>query len=228
MKYEVAIFDLDGTLIDTIEDLGTAVNHALRLRSLPLHSMEEYKGMVGHGIRDLVTKALPISLQEDSSYIDSALKDFREYYSSHIDVHTRPYEGMVALLEELHSAGVRIAVASNKFQEGTERLIREFFPGVEFIAIFGNREGYPLKPDPAIVKEVLSLAGTDSSKAVMVGDSRTDIRTAVAGGIDIIAVSWGFRPEEELSQALTELSPTGRLAGSVAQLREFLYGGEKK
>lgn len=228
MKYEVAIFDLDGTLIDTIEDLGTAVNHALRLRSLPLHSMEEYKGMVGHGIRDLVTKALPISLQEDSSYIDSALKDFREYYSSHIDVHTRPYEGMVALLEELHSAGVRIAVASNKFQEGTERLIREFFPGVEFIAIFGNREGYPLKPDPAIVKEVLSLAGTDSSKAVMVGDSRTDIRTAVAGGIDIIAVSWGFRPEEELSQALTELSPAGRLAGSVAQLREFLYGGEKK
>ena len=227
MKYEVAIFDLDGTLIDTIEDLGTAVNHALRLRSLPLHSMEEYKGMVGHGIRDLVTKALPISLQEDSSYIDSALKDFREYYSSHIDVHTRPYEGMVALLEELHSAGVRIAVASNKFQEGTERLIREFFPRVEFIAIFGNREGYPLKPDPAIVKEVLSLAGADSSKAVMVGDSRTDIRTAVAGGIDIIAVSWGFRPEEELSQALTELSPAGRLAGSVAQLREFLYGGEK-
>lgn len=228
MKYEVAIFDLDGTLIDTIEDLGTAVNHALRLRSLPLHSMEEYKGMVGHGIRDLVTKALPIFLQEDSSYIDSALKDFREYYSSHIDVHTRPYEGMVALLEELHSAGVRIAVASNKFQEGTERLIREFFPRVEFIAIFGNREGYPLKPDPAIVKEVLSLAGADSSKAVMVGDSRTDIRTAVAGGIDIIAVSWGFRPEEELSQALTELSPAGRLAGSVAQLREFLYGGEKK
>ena len=228
MKYEVAIFDLDGTLIDTIEDLGTAVNHALRLRSLPLHSMEEYKGMVGHGIRDLVTKALPISLQEDSSYIDSALKDFREYYSSHIDVHTRPYEGMVALLEELHSAGVRIAVASNKFQEGTERLIREFFPRVEFIAIFGNREGYPLKPDPAIVKEVLSRAGADSSKAVMVGDSRTDIRTAVAGGIDIIAVSWGFRPEEELSQALTELSPAGRLAGSVAQLREFLYGGEKK
>lgn len=228
MKYEVAIFDLDGTLIDTIEDLGTAVNHTLRLRSLPLHSMEEYKGMVGHGIRDLVTKALPISLQEDSSYIDSALKDFREYYSSHIDVHTRPYEGMVALLEELHSAGVRIAVASNKFQEGTERLIREFFPRVEFIAIFGNREGYPLKPDPAIVKEVLSLAGADSSKAVMVGDSRTDIRTAVAGGIDIIAVSWGFRPEEELSQALTELSPAGRLASSVAQLREFLYGGEKK
>lgn len=228
MKYEVAIFDLDGTLIDTIEDLGTAVNHALRLRSLPLHSMEEYKGMVGHGIRDLVTKALPISLQEDSSYIDSALKDFREYYSSHIDVHTKPYEGMVALLEELHSAGVRIAVASNKFQEGTERLIREFFPRVEFIAIFGNREGYPLKPDPAIVKEVLSLAGAESSKAVMVGDSRTDIRTAVAGGIDIIAVSWGFRPEEELSQALTELSPAGRLAGSVAQLREFLSGGEKK
>ncbi len=228
MKYEVAIFDLDGTLINTIEDLGTAVNHALRLRSLPLHSMEEYKGMVGHGIRDLVTKALPLSLQGDPSYIDSALKDFREYYSSHIDVHTRPYEGMVELLEELHSAGVRIAVASNKFQEGTEHLIREFFPKVDFVAIFGNREGYPLKPDPAIVREVLSRAGADSSKAVMVGDSRTDIRTAVAGGIDVIAVSWGFRPREELSEALSELSPSGLLADSAAQLRGFFAGGEKK
>lgn len=228
MKYELVIFDLDGTLLNTIEDLGTAVNHSLSLRALPLHTMEEYRGKVGHGIRDLVTKSLPEELRSDAAYIDSALKDFREYYSNHIDVHTRPYAGMVELLEGIHKAGTRIAVASNKFQEGTERLIRVFFPRVEFIAIFGNREGYPLKPDPAIVKEVLSLAGTDSSKAVMVGDSRTDIRTAVAGGIDIIAVSWGFRPEEELSQALTELSPAGRLAGSVAQLREFLYGGEKK
>ena len=222
MKYEVAIFDLDGTLIDTIEDLGTAVNHTLRLRSLPLHSMEEYKGMVGHGIRDLVTKALPISLQEDSSYIDSALKDFREYYSSHIDVHTRPYEGMVALLEELHSAGVRIAVASNKFQEGTERLVKEFFPGVDFAAVFGNKEGFPLKPDPAIVEEALRAAGASRERAVMVGDSRTDILTAVGGGIPAIAVSWGFRPRTELLSALEELSPSGSLADNAEQLGSLL------
>lgn len=228
MKYEVAIFDLDGTLIDTIEDLGTAVNHSLQLRSLPLHNMEEYKGMVGHGIRELVTKALPESLREDGAYVDSALKDFREYYSSHIDVHTRPYDGMVELLEELHSAGVCIAVASNKFQEGTEHLIKEFFPKVDFVAIFGNREGYPLKPDPAIVREVLSRSGVSADKAIMVGDSRTDIRTAVAGGIDVIAVSWGFRPKEELSEALAELSPSGRLASSVAELRGFLMEGKKK
>lgn len=222
MKYDLVIFDLDGTLMDTIKDLGTAVNHSLALRNLPKHSMDEYKGMVGHGIRDLVTKALPAELRDNPDCIDSALQDFREYYSSHIDVHTRPYPGMVKLLNELHEAEIRIAVASNKFQEGAQHLVEEFFPEVDFVAIFGNREGFPLKPDPAIVEEALKLAGTCRQKAVMVGDSRTDIRTASGSNIDAIAVSWGFRPRMELRQAIEELSPSGRIADSVEELRSLL------
>ena len=222
MKYDLVIFDLDGTLLNTIEDLGTAVNHSLSLRGLPLHTMEEYRGKVGHGIRDLVTKSLPEELRGDASYVDSALKDFRQYDSSHIDVHTRPYEGMVELLQDLHKAGTRIAVASNKFQEGTEHLVKEFFPGVEFAAIFGNKEGFPLKPDPAIVEEALKAAGASKGKAVMVGDSRTDIVTAVNGGIGAMVVSWGFRPRQELLNALEELSPSGSLADNAEQLRALL------
>lgn len=222
MKYELVIFDLDGTLMDTIEDLGTAVNHSLSLRGLPLHSLEEYRGKVGHGIRDLVTKSLPEELRGDASYVDSALKDFREYYSSHIDVHTRPYAGMVELLEDLHKSGTRIAVASNKFQEGTETLIREFFPSISFAAVFGNKEGAPLKPDPVLVEEALKAAGASKEKAVMVGDSRTDILTAVGGGIGAMVVSWGFRPRQELINALGELSPSGAIADSVEQLRALL------
>lgn len=222
MKYELVIFDLDGTLLNTIEDLGTAVNHSLSLRGLPLHTMEDYRGKVGHGIRDLVTKSVPEELRTDPTYIDSALKDFREYYSSHIDVHTRPYVGMFELLEELHKAGTRIAVASNKFQEGTEHLVKGFFPGVEFAAIFGNKEGFPLKPDPAIVEEALKASGARREKSVMVGDSRTDILTAVNGGIGAIAVSWGFRPRTELLQALNELSPSGSLADDAGQLGSLL------
>ena len=222
MSYELVIFDLDGTLLNTIHDLGTAVNYALSLRNLPYHSMEEYKTMVGHGIKDLVTKALPQEYRSDTSFVDSTLKDFRSYYSTHIDVYTRPYEGIRELLEELHKKNIRIAVASNKFQEGTEHLIKCFFPGIAFTAVFGNKEGAPLKPDPVLVENAISLAACSKGKTIMVGDSRTDILTAVNGGIDAVAVTWGFRPREELVSALSELSPTGKIADTVGELRSIL------
>lgn len=188
-QYKLVLFDLDGTLIDTIEDLAEAVNHALAVRHLPLHELAEYRTMVGHGIRDLVTKALPKEQQADDALIDAALTDFKAYYTSHIDVHTHPYPGMVDLLTDLHAADIRLAVVSNKFQAGTEHLIHEFFPAVPFVAILGNRPGFPLKPDPEIISEVLRLAGTTSSETVLVGDSGTDMRTAQKSGIDAIARS---------------------------------------
>ena len=193
MPFKLVIFDLDGTLLDTLEDLGEAVNHALRRRGLPLHGKGEYRLMVGHGIRNLVTSALPERYQDNDAFIDECLADFKQYYSSHIDVHTRPYAGMKELLGELHARGVALAVASNKFQAGTEALIAEFFPGIPFVSILGNREGYPLKPDPEIVREVLVKARYRPEEAVMVGDSATDMATARNGGIRGIAVSWGFR-----------------------------------
>ena len=199
MKYKTAIFDLDGTLLDTIGDLSEAVNHALALRGLPLHSVSEYRLMVGHGVRNLVTRALPEEMQGDEALIDSALKDFKEYYTAHIDVFTRPYPGMRELLETLKDAGVHLAVASNKFQSGTEHLVREFFPSCSFVSILGNREGFPLKPDPAIVEEILRSSGDSPAEAVMVGDSGSDMKTAANGGIAAIAVTWGYRtlPESD-------------------------------
>ena len=258
-KYKLVIFDLDGTLIDTLEDLAEAVNHALRLRGLPLHSLEEYRKMVGHGVRNLVMQALPEQYRDGGGQkngeseagpearqvaqpdmVEAALADFKAYYTAHIDVHSRPYPGMQQLVRDLHEAGVLMAVASNKFQAGTEHLVREFFPGIPFVAILGNREGRPLKPDPEIVGEVLRAAAPDRQApksggteevreevstgatglsredAVMVGDSSTDMLTARSGCIAAIAVGWGYRPMAETEEY--------GYAGSVTQLRTMLSG----
>lgn len=200
---KLAIFDLDGTLIDTIEDLGTAVNHALGLRGLALHSMAEYKDMVGHGVRNLVKDALAGSLgrKPEDALVDSALADFVDYYVAHIDVHTRPYPGIQALLSKLQGKGLKLAVASNKFQEGAEKLVKEFFPDIRFVAVLGNSPELPLKPDAAVVQLVLDKAGVSREEAVFVGDSATDMKTAANGGVRSIGVSWGFRPRTDLEQS---------------------------
>ena len=192
MKYKLVIFDLDGTLLDTIDDLGAAVNHAMRLRGFPLHSRDEYMKMVGHGARNLMRQALPDG-HKDDDMVEAAYNDFKAYYTDHIDVHTKPFPGIQDLMTTLHHKGMLLAVASNKFQEGTEHLIREFFPDITFVAVLGNRPGFPYKPSPEIVEEVLNKAGVKKEEAVMVGDSDTDMETAANGGIEGIAVGWGYR-----------------------------------
>lgn len=193
MKPKLVLFDLDGTLLNTIADLSEAVNHALDVRGLPLHSLEECTKMVGHGVRNLIAQALPEKLRGDEATVDATLADFTAYYTAHIDVHTRPYAGIQELITTLHRNGIQLAIASNKFQAGTEYLIGKFFPGIPFVAVLGNRPGFPLKPDPEIVGEVLRKAGVKKEEAVMVGDSPTDMRTAANGGITGIAVGWGYR-----------------------------------
>ena len=217
---KMILWDLDGTLIDTLDDLGEAVSHTLRLRGLPTHGREDYRRMVGHGVRNLVKRALMASrvqiedTPDGEALVDEVLADFKAYYSAHIDDYSRPYPGICELLAELDSAGVKMAVVSNKFQEGTDHLIREFFPKIRFAAILGNRPGYPLKPDPAIVEEALARADVPRSEALLIGDSPTDMHTAENGGIDSLAVSWGYRTREDLAAY--------RIVESVADLRKII------
>lgn len=217
MKYDIVIFDLDGTLLNTIGDLAASVDYVMRSRNLPEHTDAEYRQMVGGGIKRLVERALPEALAANEEYVDECVTQFRRYYVDNIDRHTVPYEGMCELLRDLQRAGVKLAVASNKFQHGTDRLVSKFFSDIDFVAVEGNREGAPFKPDPQIVTGILSRAGIAPERAVMIGDSGIDIRTAQAAGIDSIGVAWGFRFAEELYEAGAQ-----RVVSQVEELREYL------
>jgi phosphoglycolate phosphatase len=189
----------------------------MRSRNLPEHTDAEYRQMVGGGIKRLVERALPEVLAANEKYVDECVTQFRRYYVDNIDRHTVPYEGMRELLSDLQLNGVKLAVASNKFQHGTDRLVAKFFGDIDFVAIEGNREGAPLKPDPQIVAGILSRAGIAKERAVMVGDSGIDIRTAQAAGIDSIGVAWGFRFADELYEAGAE-----HVVSTVNDLRPLL------
>jgi phosphoglycolate phosphatase len=197
----LVIFDLDGTLLNTIADLGNAANHTLAELGLPQHSLDEYRLMVGNGMRKLIMRALPDDKAQDDAFVDDTLAAFLKYYADHIDLYTKPYPGIPELINSLSTRGYKLAVASNKIQAGAERLIEKFFPGIPFVAVMGNSPLYPLKPDAAVVEYIMDKAGTDRDHTIMIGDSDTDIQTARNAGIPVIAVSWGFRPRHELTSA---------------------------
>jgi len=218
MKYELIIFDLDGTLLNTISDLGAAVDFAMKSKGFATHSDSEYQTMVGHGIRNLVIAALPEAFRQ-SAIIDACLDKFITYYQENIDVHTRPYPGVYRLLKDLDKAGIKLAVASNKFQAGTETLVKRFFPDIPFVAVFGNKEGQPLKPSPELVNTIMSMAFPEGGEhtAAFVGDSDTDVKTASNAGIPCLAVTWGFRTSEQLADA-----GATTFASSASELKKLI------
>ncbi len=197
---KLVIFDLDGTLLDTIGDLAAACDYMLKRLNLPAHTKDEYRMFVGNGITRLVERSLPESLR-DPGYVANAREIFREYYQAHIDLETLPYPGIPELLDELANRGVKVAVASNKYDAGTKKLISSFFSSVHFSAVFGQREGIPPKPDPQVVWDILEIAGTAASEVLYVGDSGVDVTTARNAGIESIGVTWGFRSREELEES---------------------------
>ena len=221
MKPKLVIFDLDGTLLDTIDDLKEAVNHAMSLRGFPSFTRDEVMVMVGHGARNLMRKALPVG-HKDDDMVDAAYNDFKAYYITHIDIHTKPFPGILDLLAKLHQEGVMLAVASNKFQEGTEHLIKEFFPEIPFVAVLGGRPNFPLKPDPEIVGEVLRKAGVNKEDAVMIGDSDTDMETAANGGITGIAVNWGYRNMRETALRQAQGPQRMKVVETAEELQQLL------
>lgn len=200
----LVIFDLDGTLLETVGDLAASCNAVLRRHGLPEHDYAAYRRFVGNGVRKLCERALPEELRSEER-IDRVRDEFVAYYTAHIDCHSYAYEGIFDLLKELAARKVKIAVVSNKFQQGTELLVRKFFPEIPFVAVFGNRPEVPLKPDPAADLEVLRLAGVSASETLHIGDTASDIRAAKAAGIGAVGVSWGFRSREELLEAGAEV-----------------------
>ena len=193
----LVIFDLDGTLLNTIGDLAASCNEVLSRHALPLHTYDEYCNFVGNGITRLVERAIPEELRTEE-FIAFVRADFVEYYSAHIDTHTLPYEGINELLDVLPQKGVTMAVASNKFHAGTEKLIKKFFPDTPFVAIYGQRPDVPLKPHPMVVEQILAESGFSAEETLFVGDSAVDMQTARAAGIRGVGCSWGFRSREEL------------------------------
>lgn len=199
MNTELVIFDLDGTLLNTIGDLAASCNVVLGMHSLPQHTYEEYCGFVGNGILRLVERALPEEMRTPE-FVAAVRNDFVKYYTAHIDIHTKPYEGIPDLLDELVRRGVKVAVASNKFQAGTEKLVGRFFGGIPFAGVLGQRPDVPLKPDPRIVEDLLAMTGADRSRVLYVGDSGIDMQTAAAARVRSVGCSWGFRRREELEE----------------------------
>lgn len=197
MSKKLAILDLDGTLLNTIGDLAACCNEMLAKRGLAQHSYNDYCHFVGNGVKRLVERALPEHLRTEE-YISSARKDFVDIYLNNIDRYSEVYDGIIEMLEQLSAAGVTLAVASNKFHAGTNRLIERFFGQFHFEAIYGNREGFPLKPDAALLHLIMEQCGATADQTYMIGDSGVDIQTAAAAGTHSIGVTWGFRDHEEL------------------------------
>lgn len=195
----MVIFDLDGTLLNTIDDLATSTNYALRCAGYPEHGLSEYPAFVGNGVDKLLERALPAEYRDEETVL-RIKKDFIAHYSEHNADLTRPYGGIPELLDELHGRGVVMAVTSNKYQEATLWLIRHYFGPDLFRVVLGQREGVPVKPDPAIVYDVLRQTGCSAEDALYVGDSGVDMRTAANAGIFSVGVSWGFRSRRELEE----------------------------
>ena len=196
---KLVIFDLDGTLLNTIADLAHSTNYALNKLGYPTHDIEKYNFMVGNGINKLFERALPEGEKTEENVL-RVRKEFIPYYDVHNADDSRPYPGISELLSYLQSEGIQLAVASNKYQAATEKLIAYYFPKIRFTAVFGQREGVNVKPDPTIVDDILSIAKTDRKDVLYVGDSGVDMQTAINAGVTSCGVTWGFRPRTELEE----------------------------
>lgn len=197
MKYELIIFDMDGTILDTLEDLKNCTNHALRLYNMPERTFEEIRNFVGNGIRRLLEQAVVSGTSDDT--LDNILKDFRKYYEVHCTDFTKPYDGIIELIQELKNRGYKTAVVSNKVHEAVLELCEQYFPGLFDLAI-GETPNVARKPAPDMVHLALEHFQVSKEKAVYIGDSDVDVATAKNSKLDMIAVDWGFRSRECLME----------------------------
>ena len=202
MRYQTAVFDLDGTLLDTLEDLYLATNAALESHSLPRRSRDEVRMFVGNGVEMLIRRAVPSCTDEETTL--AVLADFKTTYAAICEDHTRPYDGILDMLRALREKGIRVAVVSNKFDAATKQLCQKYFGDLVEVAI-GERAGVRKKPAPDTVYEALKELGMTATGAVYIGDSDVDIQTAKNCGMPCISVTWGLRDKDFLLQSGAEI-----------------------
>ncbi len=197
---KLVIFDLDGTLVDSIQDLAYSANFALEAKGLPQNSLEEYYHFVGNGMEHLIRSAMK-DKSEDEELYGEVRSIFDEYYDKHSNDRTVAYDGVSELLKKLSEKGIETAVLSNKAQRYIEPILKKAFENHKFAAAYGQREGIPRKPDGTAVKMLAEELGYTLEDSVYIGDSEVDVLTAENAGIDLICVLWGFRSKQELLKA---------------------------
>lgn len=201
---KLIIFDLDGTVLNTIGGIGSACNEMLGQYGFPVWKLSDYELFVGDGSRMLIKRALPEEKAADDSFVDEARDVYLKYYRANLARETRPYEGMPELLSELQSRGFTLAVASNKFDDGAKYLVPHFYPEIRWAAVEGQKPGGPLKPEPGIIGDAIrnsGAVGLDLAQILYVGDCEVDIQSAGRAGLDYVLCTWGFRRRGTLEAA---------------------------
>ena len=200
---KLIVFDLDGTLLNSLEDLADSANWVLEQHGFPTHPVDAYRYFVGDGVRKLIERILPQEERTDAR-IEQCRQEFVAYYKVHMEDKTSVYEGITELLAELKNRGLKIAVATNKVHVAVAPLMAKYFPNIRFDAMIGQREGVPVKPTPQIMFDILKETGCEPSEALHVGDTATDMQLAHNAGVESVGVLWGYRPLEELQEAGAE------------------------
>ena len=216
MRYKAVLFDMDGTVLDTLSDLTDAVNHTLRLFNMPERTKAECASMLGNGAAYLISHAVPEGTPD--SKVKEVLEVYAPYYDSHCRIKTAPYDGIVALMQKLRAQGCRLAVISNKQDSAVKPLAQSYFPGLLEIAV-GESATVRRKPNPDAVLSALRQLGVEREDAVYVGDTEVDVATARNAGLDIAAVTWGFRTHAQVAETGAE-----NVFDTVEELEKFLLG----
>lgn len=197
-KFKAVIFDLDGTLLDTIQDIANAMNVVLKRHNFPTHDLNNYRFFIGSGIAKLVERALPTEISESTKYT-KLVEEFIEEYALHLDKFTAPYDGIAELLNKLTNLEIPLAILSNKADEFMDEVVSRHFSNWKFSVVIGARNGLPTKPDPYSAFEIAEVMKIQPSEIIYLGDSDIDMQTAVNAGMYGVGAAWGFRSAEELA-----------------------------